>query len=85
MLFRSVAYPGNYPVAVAQVESKETVTLDQAKYVWSTLQNKNSELYLYVPAGKLAEARDYAKVAGITGAKFRTWRWAPNGMVVREV
>ena len=24
-------------------------------------------------------------VAGIKGAKFRTWRWSPNGMVVREV
>ena len=81
----TVSYPGNYPVAVAQVESKETVTLDQAKYVWSRLQNRDSELYLYVPAGSLAEAKDYAKVAGIKGAKFRTWRWAPNGMIVREV
>ena len=81
----AVAYPGNTPVAVAQVESKETVSLDQAKYVWSKLQTKNTDLYLYVPAGQLAEARDYAKVAGIKGAKFRTWRWSPNGMVVREV
>ena len=80
----TVAYPGNYPVAIAQVESKETVSLDQAKYVWSKLQTKNTDLYLYVPAGVLAEAKDFAKVAGVKGAKFRTWRWSPNGMIVRE-
>ena len=81
----TVAYPGNYPVAVAQVESKETASLDQAKYVWSRLQTKDTELYLYVPAGTLAEAKDFAKVAGVKNAKFRTWRWAPNGMIVREI
>ena len=80
----AVSYPGNYPVAVAQVESRETVTLEQAKFVWTRLQNRNSELYLYVPAGALAQAKDYAKVAGVH-AKFRTWRWTPNGMVVREL
>lgn len=81
----AVSYPGNYPVAVAQVESKETVTLDQARYVWSKLQNKDAELYLYVPTGSLARAKDYAKVAGMKNVKFRTWRWTPNGMVVREL
>lgn len=81
----AVAYPGNYPVAIAQVESKETVSLDQAKHVWSRLQAKDTDLYLYVPAGSLAEAKDFAKVAGVKGARFRTWRWSPNGMIVREV
>ena len=80
----AVSYPGNYPVAIAQVESRETVTLDQAKYMWTRLQNRNAELYLYVPAGTLAQAQDYAKVAGLKHVKFRTWRWAPNGMIVRE-
>ena len=79
----AVGYPGNYPVAMAQVESRETVTMEQARYVWSRLQNRDAELYLYVPAGVLAQAKDYAKVAGVH-AKFRTWRWSPNGMVVRE-
>jgi len=64
------------------VESRETVTLEQARYVWTRLQNRDAELYLYVPAGCLAQAKDYAKVAGVH-AKFRTWRWGPNGMTVR--
>ena len=80
----AVAYPGHYPVAIAQVESRETVTLEQAKYQWTRLQNRDTEFYLYVPAGELARAKDYAKVAGLKRVKFRTWRWSPNGMVVRE-
>lgn len=80
----AVATPGNYPVAIAQVESRETVTREQAMYVWAPLENQQTTLYLYVPAGSLARAKDYAKAAGIKKAKFRTWRWTPNGMVVRE-
>ena len=80
----AVASPGNYPVAVAQVESRETVTREQALYVWAPLENQQTTLYLYVPAGSLARAKDYAKAAGIKKAKFRTWRWTPNGMVVKE-
>lgn len=81
----AVSYPGHYPVAIAQVESRETVTLEQAKYVWTRLQNRDTQLYLYVPAGELARAKDYAKVVGLKHAKFRTWRWSPNGMIVREL
>ncbi|MSQ29285.1 MAG: ferredoxin family protein [Dehalococcoidia bacterium] len=80
----AVASPGNVPVAVAQVESRETVTREQAMYVWAPLENQQTTLYLYVPAGSLARAKDYAKAAGIKKAKFRTWRWTPNGMVVKE-
>ena len=80
----AVASPGNYPVAIAQVESWETVTREQALYVWAPLENRQTTLYLYVPAGSLARAKDYAKAAGIKKAKFRTWRWTPNGMVVKE-
>ncbi len=80
----AVASPGNIPVAIAQVESRETVTREQAMYVWAPLENQQTTLYLYVPAGSLARAKDYAKAAGIKKAKFRTWRWTPNGMVVKE-
>ena len=80
----AVATPGNAPVAIAQVESRETVTREQAMYVWAPLENQQTTLYLYVPAGSLARAKDYAKAAGIKKAKFRTWRWTPNGMVVKE-
>jgi len=80
----AVASPGNAPVAIAQVESRETVTREQAMYVWAPLENQQTTFYLYVPAGSLARAQDYAKAAGIKKVKFRTWRWTPNGMVVRE-
>ncbi len=53
----AVAHPGNYPVAVVQVESRETVTREQALHVWSRLENQDAPLYLYVPAGMLARAR----------------------------
>ena len=81
----AVAGRGNVPVAIAQVESRETVTPEQAKYVWARLQDRSRELYIYVPAGLLAQARDYAKLAGLKRVQFRTWRWSPGGMVVREV
>jgi len=76
--------PGMYPVAIAQVESRETVTRDQALYVWGALENKDCPLYVYVPSGSLRSAQDYAKSAGLKNIKFRTWRWTPNGMLVRE-
>ena len=80
----SVVYPGNYPIAIAQVESSETVTLEQARYVWSRLAVKGVDLYLYVPIGMLQRAQDYARIVGLDHAKFRTWRWTPNGMAVQE-
>ncbi len=78
------AQPGLNPVAIAQVESRETVTRDQATYVWARLENKDCPLYVYVPAGTLRSAQDYARAIGIKNIKFRTWRWTPNGMLVRE-
>jgi len=80
----TVAQPGFYPVALAQVESRETVTREQATYVWSQLENKDCPVYIYVPAGLLGSAKDYAKSAGLKNVKLRTWRWSPNGMVVKE-
>ncbi len=76
--------PGMYPVAIAQVESRETVTREQATYVWAALENKDCPLYVYVPSGSLRAAQDYATSAGLKNVKFRTWRWTPNGMLVRE-
>ena len=81
----TVLQPGNYPVAIAQIESRETVTRDQADYVWALYQNQDCPLYIYVPAGLLAQAKDYARAANIKNVKFRTWRWSPNGMVVKEL
>ena len=80
----TVSYPGNRPVAVVQVETRETVTRDQATNVWAQLENQDAPVYLYVPAGMLARAKDYAGSAGMKRVKFRTWRWTPNGMLVRE-
>ncbi len=80
-----VQYPGNYPVMVAQVETGETVTRDQAKRVWKQLESEEAPLYIYVPSGYGAVAKDYAKSAGIKHATIRTWARQPEGVLVREV
>ncbi len=81
----SVSYPGNYPIAIAQVETPETVSLEQATYTWARLDNSQCPLYLYVPAGMANNAKRHAKRVGIKNVRFRTWRWTPTGVVVREV
>lgn len=77
--------PGGRPKIVAQVESRETLTREQAEYVWSQLQFADAPLLLYVPAGLGGQAKDYARAAGIKHAQIRTWRRQPNGVRVREI
>jgi len=77
--------PGGRPKMVAQVESRETLSREQAKYVWSQLQFDDAPLLLYVPAGLAAQAKDYARAAGIKNTRIRTWRRRPEGIRVREV
>jgi NAD-dependent dihydropyrimidine dehydrogenase PreA subunit len=80
-----VEYPGNYPVMIAQVETAETLTREQAERVWSRLEMKDAPLDIYVPAGLAARAKDYARAAGLKHVRFRTWRHNPTGILVREV
>jgi hypothetical protein len=80
-----VRHPGNHPAMVVQVETKETLTREQAMYVWARLENEQAPLDLYVPAGLASTARDHAKAAGIKHVRFRTWRWQPTGLLVKEV
>ena len=80
-----VEHPRNRPIMVAQVETKETVTRRQAELVWAQLENDDAPLYIYVPSGFAARARDYAVAAGIDSARIRTWRRQPGGMLVREL
>ena len=80
-----VEHPGNYPQMVVQVETKETLTREQAEYVWTRLENEQAPLDLYVPAGMAQIAKDYARAAGIKHIRFRTWRWGPHGYTIREV
>jgi NAD-dependent dihydropyrimidine dehydrogenase PreA subunit len=80
-----VEQPRNRPIMVAQVETRETVTRRQAELVWAPLENVEAPLYIYVPSGLVARARDYALAAGIKHARFRTWRRQPEGMIVQEV
>jgi NAD-dependent dihydropyrimidine dehydrogenase PreA subunit len=77
--------PGGRPRLLAQVESKETLTREQAQYVWARLEMKDAPLLLYVPTGMAAQARDYVKAAGIKNARIRTWRRLPQGMQVRSL
>ena len=80
-------YPGYYPVMVAQVETGETVTRDQAVRVWKQLETEQAPLYIYVPSGYGTVAKDYAKAAGITHAEIRTFARMPEemGALVHEV
>jgi len=80
-----VEYPGNYPVMVAQVETRETLTREQAERVWKRLEMKEAPLDIYIPAGLAAQAKDYARAAGLKHVRFRTWTHSPNGISVREV
>ena len=80
-----VEHPRYRPIMVAQVETKETVTRRQAELVWAQLENDDAPLYIYVPSGFAARARDYALAAGIEHARIRTWRRQPGGMLVREL
>ncbi len=79
-----VEYPGNHPAMVVQVESRETVTREQAELVWAPLETTDAPLFVYVPAGQLARAQDYARAAGIGSVRFRTWRRQPRGVLVEE-
>ena len=80
-----VEHPGNYAVLVAQVETRETLTRAQAERVWSRLESVEAPLDVYVPAGLAVRAKDFARAAGIKHVRFRTWRYSPNGVVIREV
>jgi hypothetical protein len=77
--------PGGRPKLIAQVESRETMTREQAEYVWARLEMKDAPLLLYVPSGMASVARDYVKAAGIKNAEVRTWRRLPQGMKVLEL
>ena len=70
---------------IAQVETRETLTREQAERVWSRLESVEAPLDVYVPAGLAVRAKDFARAAGIKHVRFRTWRYSPNGVVIREV
>ena len=76
---------GGRPKLIAQVESRETMSREQAEYVWARLEMRDAPLLLYVPSGMASTARDYAKAAGIKNAEIRTWRRLPAGMKVLEL
>ena len=80
-----VEYPGNYPVIVAQVETRETLTRAQAERVWRRLQTAEAQLNIYVPAGLAGNAKDYARAAGIEHVRFRTWRHNADRLTIREL
>ena len=80
-----VDYPGNYPVMVAQVETRETVSRQQAERVWKQLETAEAPLYIYVPSGLGAIAKDYVRAAGIKHAEVRTWRRQPDTVMVEEI
>ncbi len=77
--------PGGRPKLIAQVESRETMSRQQAEYVWARLEMKDAPLLLYVPSGMASVAKDYMKAAGIKNAEVRTWRRQPDHTKVLEL
>ena len=61
------------------------VSREQAEHVWKPLQSQEAPVYIYVPSGMWNLAKDYAKAAGVTKARIRTWRRQPNGVIVQEI
>jgi hypothetical protein len=71
-----VRRPGQFLQMMAEVEMPDTVTDDSALSDWAPM-SRVGELYIYVPAGMVPEARALLKKHKISIAGLRTWRFRP--------
>ncbi len=71
-----VRRPGQWLMMMAQVETPDTVTDATAEHEWLPL-SKVGELYLYVPAGMVQDAKKLIKKHKIAVKGIRTWRFRP--------
>ena len=84
---RAASYRGTGPEVPAPrataVAGRECLAA-QAERVWAPLETTDAPLFVYVPAGQLARAQDFARAAGIGSVRFRTWRRQPGSVLVEE-
>ncbi len=79
-----VRRPGQWLQFVAQVETADTMTDEQAEKKWLPF-SKMGELLLYVPAGQVQQAKRLCRKHGIRYKGIRTWRYRPVwGLTIAE-
>jgi hypothetical protein len=79
-----VRRPGQWLMMMAEVETADTVTEESALTEWLPY-SRCGDLYLYVPAGSVQEAKQLCKKHGIKLKGIRTWRFRPVwGLEVTE-
>ena len=71
-----VRRPGQWLTMMAEVETADTVSEESALTEWLPY-SKCGDLYLYVPAGCVQEAKKLCKKHGVKLAGIRTWRFRP--------
>ena len=80
-----VRRPGQFLQMMAEVEMPDTLTDETALNSWAPL-SKIGELFIYVPAGMVPEAKSLLKKHKISVAGIRTWRFRPVwGLDVTDV
>ncbi len=79
-----VRRPGQWLQLMAQIETEDTITDEQALAKWLPY-SKMGDLLLYVPAGQVQEAKRLGRKHGIRYKGIRTWRFRPVwGLTVAE-
>jgi hypothetical protein len=79
-----VRRPGQWLLMMAEVETADTVSDESALTEWLPY-SKCGELFIYVPAGCVAETKRLCKKHGIPVKGIRTWRFRPVwGLEVTE-
>ena len=79
-----VRRPGQWLQFVAQVETADTMTDEQAQKKWLPY-SKMGDLLLYVPTGQVQQAKRLCRKHGISYKGIRTWRYRPVwGLTIAE-
>lgn len=71
-----VTKPGQFLRIMAEVETPETLTDEEAVSEWKPF-SEVGDLYLYVPQGYVAETKALLKKHKIHAKGIRTWRFRP--------
>ncbi|MDP3766642.1 MAG: hypothetical protein Q8S13_01380 [Dehalococcoidia bacterium] len=78
--------PGNILKMLAQVETAETVSEEQARNAWLPYSKlPDSAFYLYVPVGYGGSAKRICKKLNISVYGYRTWRYVPQGIEINDI
>jgi len=78
--------PGNILKMLAEVETADTVTEEEARKGWLPFSKlPDTAFYLYVPVGYGALAKRICKQLGIDVYGFRTWRYTPQGLEINDI